>query len=123
MYFDSGIPEGHHYTQRELILEPKLISVTPNSGSIGGTLVTAVVPGAGPSTDLVDSNGDSICESVSLKSYGVLECKTLPQVIATTELSVVDGNTIYECANTDTSQCQYEQLEGAGFPDVASTSV
>jgi hypothetical protein len=84
VFFDVGIPEGHHYTQAAFTLTPKLVSVSPNSGSIGGSLITAVVQGAGESTDIVDSSGASICESVQLKSYGVIECKTLPQAIPAT---------------------------------------
>jgi len=60
-----------------MTLTPKLVSVSPNSGSVGGTLITAVVPGAGSSIDIVDSTGSSVCESVKLVSYGVVECKTL----------------------------------------------
>ena len=72
-----GIPEGHSVVEAPLTLTPKLVSISPNSGSIGGTLITAVVPGAGSSADIVDSTGTSICETVQLKSYGIVECKTL----------------------------------------------
>ena len=121
VYFDSGIPEEHHYTQRAMTVTPKLVSVSPNSGSTGGSLITLNIPGASASTQIVDSSGVSICESVQLKSYGVIECKTLPQIIPTTQLSVIDAGETYDCVNTDTSLCQYEQLEGAGFPEVSSS--
>lgn len=84
LFFDVGIPEGHSIVEAAMTLTPKLVSVTPNSGSVGGSLITAVVPGAGSSADIVDSTGASICESVQLVSYGVIECKTLAQEIATT---------------------------------------
>lgn len=101
-------------------MTPKLVSIIPSSGSIGGTLITAVVPGAGSSVDIVDSTGTSICESVQLKSYGVVECKTLAQEIISTSLSIKEDDEIYDCVNTDTTQCQYEQLAASAFPVVTS---
>lgn len=92
-------------------MTPKLVSVSPNSGSIGGSLITATVPGIGSSASditLVDADGNDICEKVSIPSYGVLNCKTKAEVIAAaTQLSIQYGE-IYECVNTDPTQCQYE---------------
>jgi hypothetical protein len=64
-----------------MTLTPKFVSISPNSGSIGGSLITAVVPGAGSSATIVDSTGASICSTVKLTAYGVIECKTLAKVI------------------------------------------
>ena len=50
LYFDVGYPEGH----KELVegktftLEPKLISISPNKGSIGGSLIIGELHGFGP---------------------------------------------------------------------------
>jgi hypothetical protein len=79
MYFDVGIPVGHSYAEASFSLTPKLVSVSPNSGSVGGSLIIATVPGVTVSdtVSIVDSAGSSICESVTVTSYGVVECKTL----------------------------------------------
>ena len=46
LYFDVGIPENHAVIQQSnLTLTPKLVSVSPSTGSVGGTLITATVPG------------------------------------------------------------------------------
>lgn len=60
LYFDVGVPEGHKKVEDGLVLTPKLVSISPSSGSVGGTVVTATVPGVGKSTkdlDIVDSAG------------------------------------------------------------------
>jgi hypothetical protein len=50
LYFPIGIPEGHELVKAGITLEPKLMMVTPNSGSNGGTLIQATIPGIGAST-------------------------------------------------------------------------
>jgi hypothetical protein len=79
LFFDVGLPDGHALVEASFALTPKLVSVSPNSGSVGGSLITASVPGATVSdtVSIVDSAGASICESVTVTSYGVVECKTL----------------------------------------------
>ena len=59
LFFDVGIPEG--VLETSLTLTPKLVSVSPNSGSIGGSLITAIVPGASSTATIIDSDGNSIC--------------------------------------------------------------
>jgi hypothetical protein len=61
------------------------VSISPNVGSVGGTVITATVPGATVTStglDIVDADGDSICETVEVVSYGVIECKTKDEEIA-----------------------------------------
>jgi hypothetical protein len=44
LYFDVGIPENNAaITAHGLTLEPKLISLSANEGSIGGSIITANV--------------------------------------------------------------------------------
>jgi len=66
-----GLPAGHAIVTAGFTLEPKLASITPNSGSIGGTLITAAIHGVGTATDvsLVNPAGESICETVTVVSY------------------------------------------------------
>ena len=56
-----------------------------------------------------------------MPSYGVAKCLTIAQEIpAATELSVKVNGVSFACSNTDTTQCQYEQLASASFPAVSS---
>ena len=99
--------------------------MTPVSGSVGGTLITAIVPGATVSdtVDILDSTNSSICESTSVTAYGVVQCKTLAQEIESTELSISKDGEISSCVSTDKSVCTYEQLaSSAVFPTVSSIS-
>ena len=79
LYFDVGLPKYHSLIEATFIVTPKLTAISPVSGSVGGTLITANVPGATVSdtVDILDSNGASICESTKVTAYGVVECKTL----------------------------------------------
>lgn len=75
VFFDVGLPEGHHsiVADSTLTLTPRLVSISPASGSPGGSVITATVAGVGTETtglDLVDSTGSSICETVGVVSYG-----------------------------------------------------
>lgn len=128
LYFDVGVPANSAaITAHGLKLEPKLVSLSVNEGSIGGSIITANVQGVGPSTtgfDLVDSSGKSICQKVSITSYGVVECHTIAsEIAADTQVSAKLSSTTYTCSNTDTTQCQYKQLSTSGFPVVTSVDI
>jgi len=60
--------------------------------------------------DLVDkSTGNSICQSVKIPSYGVVECTTIASAIAEgTEIGALLSGTTYDCAGSDTTLCQYK---------------
>ena len=63
IYFDSGVPTSN-VDLSTTVITPKLVSVSPNEGSIGGSTITASIQGVGVNTksvDLVDSTGTSIC--------------------------------------------------------------
>lgn len=53
VYFDVGLPKGHDTVIKgqNLTLSPKLVSVSPNEGSVGGSLITAKLQGLGPLTN------------------------------------------------------------------------
>jgi len=82
LFFPVGLPKGHDKVRAGINLEPKLVKITPNVGSVGGTWITATVPGVGTKTkdlDLVNSKDNkSICRRGSLKvsKYGVVQCWT-----------------------------------------------
>ena len=124
LYFEQGIPKNHSHIEATFLISPKLVSVTPVSGSVGGTLITLIVPGAtiSDTIDILDSTGVSICESTTVTAYGVVQCKTLAQEIASTELSITKDGEVSPCVSTDKSVCTYEQLASSAFPAVQSVS-
>jgi hypothetical protein len=64
LYFPVGLPENHSVITAGITLTPKLMSITPNEGGVGGTLIEAFVPGVGTATtglDLVDQSDRTIC--------------------------------------------------------------
>lgn len=95
LYFDVGTPKGHDIVKdvdiSRVTLNPKLTKVTPNKGSMGGTLITASVEGLGLPLDdslsvgeiinyyklnqitLINSaDGRDICKSVKVEKFGEL---------------------------------------------------
>lgn len=79
LYFPEGIPENHNLVASTFNITPRYVSVSPNSGSIGGSKLTATVPGVTQSStvDILGSSGSSICANASVTSYGVITCKTI----------------------------------------------
>jgi hypothetical protein len=79
LYFDIGLPEGNELLNANLALSMKPESITPSTGSVGGHLITMVVPGAVKNTqglNLVDKDLKELCSSVSIPEYGKLLCWT-----------------------------------------------
>jgi hypothetical protein len=77
--FASGKPSGHSKISDGLTLTPKLVSISPTTGSCGGTLIRANVQGVGKDStgiDIVDDAGASLCQSVEITGYGIVECWT-----------------------------------------------
>ena len=102
LYFDVGLPEGHDTVidGTEFTLMPMISGVSPNSGSIGGSLIVADVQGVGPFSNDLDadqsnqitlfsnSTNSNICSYVYIREYGKLECMTNARFINTTQLMV-----------------------------------
>ena len=87
------------------ILQPTLMSLSPTIGSPAGSYITAVVKGIGKNSalvTLVTSTGTDICASVTISTYGILECKTNVQTVASTTLKVKVGTITYGCGGTCT---------------------
>lgn len=87
-------------------------------------MITATVPGATVSDkiDILDNAGVSICQSTKVVSYGIVECRTIAQELAATELMVSQNGNNFPCENFDKTECTYEQSADSSFPLVASTS-
>jgi len=141
LYFDVGLPKGYDTVieGKNFTLSPKLVSVSPNAGSTGGSLIIARLEGLGTLSNttqaywnahggtLVDvATNQDICQSVIVKQYGEVECITKPGVVAA---GTVIGAKSYEtneqlpCSNSaNPSSCQYQQLDTDTFPVVSSIS-
>ena len=78
VYFASGLPND--YDRGQITMVPNLVSISPSSGSSGGTLVTVTGTGFGVNTadvTLVNgSTGDDICDAVTITGYGTFTCLT-----------------------------------------------
>ena len=75
IYLPSGTPDDSSTTlgTTGFTLTPRLQSVTPNTGSIGGSLIVAKVPGIGVQSTgytLTNQAGADICISKNVTKYG-----------------------------------------------------
>jgi hypothetical protein len=50
IYFPVGKPKGSEVVGAQVTLTPKLMQISPNSGSTGGSLITATIMGVGTQT-------------------------------------------------------------------------
>lgn len=78
-----------------MTLTPKLVNVSVNNGSVGGTIIKANVQGVGPVSNnslvatLIDnSTGANLCNRTWIEEYGVLFCETQTQLIDNVTLGV-----------------------------------
>lgn len=65
-----------------------------------------------------NETGEDICQNVTVRSYGVIECFTKPLILPTTYIAVklFELNTQSACLNS-TQECTYTQLMTASaFP-------
>lgn len=84
-------------------------------------MITAQVPGIGTESDYVSLyvGSTDICETATVTEYGVLKCLTKNTKIgkedAPAQLTVKIGKgrygKTYNCASSDTTKCQYMQLD------------
>jgi len=118
----AGKPTGHELLDAGVSLTEKLVSISPASGSVGGTTIVANVPGAG-----VDSSehtlwiaGVDICETKWVSSYGVLNCKTSKTEILSGDVFLYD--TVGQVESACASSCTYEQLAASASPSTTSVS-
>jgi len=64
LYFPIGTPSGHSIITQTYSITPRLVSITPNNGSIAGSVIVANIQGVGTGTtglQLIDITGSSIC--------------------------------------------------------------
>jgi hypothetical protein len=117
LFFPIGLPEAHDLLRAAITLTPKFVSITPNVGTPGSTLIRANVQGVGTLTAKPDfinkKTGASICRSDTIKvlSYGLIECWTKREEWGATALDIQfkHNNAKFDCENTDKTKCQYTQ--------------
>lgn len=78
LFFPVGIPEGHDIVRQGINVTPKLLQVTPSHGTQASTLIQVTAPGVGTETTGLElvKNGASICSSLEIVEYGLLNCWT-----------------------------------------------
>jgi len=118
LYFPAGRPEGADtvVATTRITLEPRMLPLSPNAGSIAGTRIVALVPGVGSANakdfNLIDANSQPICQSVQIPEYGKVICNTFARAMNTTTISAKLGTTTYTCAASSETSCQFGQTEG-----------
>ena len=119
LYFSIGLPNGYTELETGIDFRPKLISLSANTGSSAGSIITAEVKGVGINDKVTlydETTRTNICASSRVTAYGELECLTVAEEIAeNTKLSVmeVDSGAIYPCAATDSTACNYQTFESS----------
>jgi hypothetical protein len=115
LFFPVGIPAGNDLVKAGITVEPKLMMISPNVGTPGGTLIRATVPGVGTSMtglDLIDASGRTVCkDDAKVVSYGILECWTRRDDMGVDpfEVKLKNGDAVIECATEDKTKCNYKQ--------------
>lgn len=117
--------EGYSDTASEetvgtLTMTPTLISISPEVGSIGGSVITVTGSGFGMSVDgigLYDGTQE-ICTSTEIVSYGVFTCTTDAIEIDNAAMQISISGSYYDCAVN--SSCVFTQMTDSSpsFTDV-----
>ena len=125
IYFPDGYPAGYD-TVTTVAVTPNLVSISPATGSAGGTLLTVTGTGFGSKTTgltLVDSTGADVCARVENISYGTFNCMTKPgEILKTNALKLKTAAGESTCANSVTTACDFEQLT-TGSPTVTGVTI
>ena len=127
IYFPDGLPTGYSgFTSMTVV--PTLVSISPSTGSSGGTLITVTGTGFGTATEGLNlthgPSGTDICEEVSVTGYGTFTCLTTAMEITSGEtLTLKTSSGSYSCVNSLTPDlCNFEQLD-ASSPVVTGASI
>ena len=108
LFLDLGIPDGDRaMLDTGVELTPKLVGISSNKGSLGGSAIVFNVQGVG-SVDVVsditfvdaDAKDQKLCSNITTLAYGKVECRTLPvSVPAAAAIKIKVGTVEAECAN------------------------
>ena len=134
VYFSEGVPNGWSNKEKNTMFDagiqfdPKLINLSEHEGTAAGGVIYAEIIGAGMSDPytLVDSDDFEICETSKMLAYTLLECKMKAKEYSTaTTMKVKNTVTeaIYNCGNTDATQCQYSTKSTVTTPTYTSVAL
>ena len=127
IYFPDGLPTGYSDFASVSVV-PTLVSISPSTGSSGGTLITVTGTGFGANTEGINlthgPSGTDICLEVNVIGYGTFTCLTTAMEINSGEqLTLKTASGSYSCGNTlSPDSCNYEQLD-ASSPVVTGVTV
>jgi hypothetical protein len=124
LYFDIGVPKGFEMLDSPIVLQPRMVAVTPNSGSSGLTSIVASVPGVGTEQtglSIVDSTGSSVCSSLDVVEYGKVLCRISSKTDISTTLNVKLDAVVSDAVCSGTA-CDYSQslANSASYPSVSA---
>ena len=121
-YLPQGTPAGvEQLLTAGITLTPTIISVSPSTGSPAGSIIIAAVKGVGTSSTpvtLTSSSGTDLCASVTIPSFGVVQCKTKAATVAATTMKAKVGTSSYSCT---TGNCAFST--STSMPVVSSAVV
>lgn len=88
-----------------------MVSISPASGSAGGTLLTVTGTGFGKKSTgitLVDSTDKDVCEKVEITGYGTFTCLTKPgEILKSNKLKLKTSKATSVCANKVATACDF----------------
>lgn len=125
-FTEIGAPSGASSIS-SITFTPKLVSISPSTGSAGGEklTVTGVGFGLNDSVNLYHQEStQNLCSSTEVTGYGTFICYTISQEVASTDtIKLVVYNANYDCGNTiSAADCTYE-ASIASSPEVTGISV
>ena len=140
VYFADGSSEESAIYSISVV--PSLLTVSPSTGSAGGTLIHVTGSGFGPLTEGLNlvrtSSSTNLCETVTITGYGEFDCLTVTGVVEETDLlnlvssagliSPVDAaNVVYSQSETMTVTAVEHSANsivftGTGFPTTGYTA-
>lgn len=128
-YTTNGIANNNGFIS-SLTDTVSLVSVSPNDGSAGGTMLTVTGTGFGPNTETIalmhypagSAVGVNICATTEITGYGTFTCMTKQgEVLSADELRIEADGSEGVCVNTLTpDNCKFSQeiANSASITDV-----
>lgn len=122
VFTSAGLPQGWNNV-KSLTWTPSFLSISPDVGSQGGTLVTVTGTGFGVNTTglgLKESGGANLCTEVNVTGYGTFTCLTA--AMAVTSVSMTHNAVSYTCTNNGSLNCGFVQ-DVSSSPQVSSATL
>lgn len=114
IYLADGYPTGYGAV-KSLSVVPTLVSISPATGSSGGTLLTVTATGVGTNSTginlVIASSGVEVCAEVNMTAYGTFTCLTnAMEITSADELQLKTSSGNHACGNLNTpADCTYVQ--------------